>query len=163
MDTKTNVARGLYLLARPLDVGESFTLDRGANSLTFDTMTRNRALTGRVRGLSADPMFFASRVLPDGTKIQHGHVAAFARWLEPDMRLFVTRESGEPGLVLCRLGLVLCRVASGARAEAELAEFDRVSLADRYQEVGRILEALKLFCSSAHRDASARDRKRDAR
>jgi hypothetical protein len=110
MDTKAKIACGLYILAQPLDVGESFTLDRGAESLTFDTTTRDRALTRRVRGLAEREQLFAAQVLPDGSRIQHEAIAELAMWLECDMRIFITREPEG-------LGLVLARVESGIRAE----------------------------------------------
>ena len=46
--------------------------------------------------------------------IQHQRVAALARWLEIDTRLYVTREPEG-------LGLVLSRVSSGARTEAAVS------------------------------------------
>jgi hypothetical protein len=114
MDTKTKIACGLYILAQPLDVGEIFTLDRGAESLTFDTTTRDHALTRRVRGLAEQAMLFAAHVLPDGSRVQHEAIAELAKWLECDMRIFITREPEG-------LGLVLARVGSGIRAETTVS------------------------------------------
>ena len=140
MTTQTDIARGLYLLARQLDIGESFTLDRGANSLTFDTSTRNFALTRRVRGLAGDPMFFAGQVLREGTLIQHQRVAALARWLEVDTRLYVTREPEG-------LGLVLSRVSSGARTEAAVSDEQIVADPGAWgppgPKLGQVLQSLR--------------------
>ena len=93
-----------------------------------------------MRGLVDDPMFFAGQVLREGTLIQHQRVAALARWLEVDTRIYVTREPEG-------LGLVLSRVSSGARTEAVISDDQIVAKPGAWgppgPKLGEVLETLR--------------------